>query len=138
MADTEPPARAPDSPEADWRMGTMEMSAVEMDSTPVPSSLPAVGQAPAALVTENGEIVPLTRPVTSIGRAMDNDIVLEAKGVSRRHAQIRWDSARYVLEDLGSTNGTSVSGTMVGRHPLEDGEEIAFGGVRFLFRLAGR
>lgn len=138
MADAEPPDSPPNPPEADWRMGTMEMSAVEMDSARELSSLPAVGQAPAALVTEKGEIVPLTRPVTSIGRAMDNDIVLEAKSVSRRHAQIRWDFARYILEDLGSTNGTSVAGTMVGRHPLEDGEEIAFGGVRFLFRLAGR
>jgi hypothetical protein len=134
MADS--PAPAPFDHSVEWRQGTMEMAAVHPGAPHETGGLPAVGQPPAALVSEEGELIPLTRPLVSIGRAVDNDVVLETKSVSRRHAQIRWDSSRYVLEDLGSTNGSFVSGEKVSRRPLADGEEIAFGGVRFIFRLA--
>lgn len=134
MADADSSEQAP--AREDWRLGTMEMAMVEMDESPQEPQLPVIAQPLAALVAEDGNLIPLVGPVTSIGRAVDNDVVLDQKSVSRRHAQIRWDSNRYVLEDLGSTNGTSVSGERTGRWHLKDGEEVAFGGVRFIFRLA--
>jgi DNA-binding response OmpR family regulator len=64
-----------------------------------------------------------------IGRGEDCDVVLRERQVSRRHAQIRrLDSAAsltYVLEDLGSTNGTYLNGHEVTEpRILQDGDEI--------------
>lgn len=46
--------------------------------------------------------------VVRIGRAADNDIVLESKNVSRYHAQLRWVVSNWLVYDLSSTNGTWV------------------------------
>ena len=64
-----------------------------------------------------------------IGRGEDCDVVLVERQVSRHHAQIRrLDSAAsltYVLEDLGSRNGTYVNGReVIGPYVLQDGDEI--------------
>jgi pSer/pThr/pTyr-binding forkhead associated (FHA) protein len=62
----------------------------------------------------------------------------EAK-VSRRHARITFNDGKYVLEDLGSTNGTFVNrgkrlapGT---RQPLSDGDEIIVGKTFLRFQV---
>lgn len=60
-----------------------------------------------------------------IGRDEDCDVVLVECQVSRHHAQIRRTDSRYVLEDLGSKNGTYVNGRQVtGPYTLQDGDEI--------------
>jgi len=60
-----------------------------------------------------------------IGRGEDGDIVLTERQVSRRHAQIRRLNSQYVLEDLGSRNGTYVNGReVIGPYVLQDGDEI--------------
>ncbi len=63
--------------------------------------------------------------VLTIGRSEDCDIVLPQRQVSRRHARISYQDGRYILEDLGSKNGTFVNGREV-REPciLRDGDEI--------------
>jgi tetratricopeptide (TPR) repeat protein len=57
----------------------------------------------------------LTGQTVRIGRAPQNDVVLEdpGKGVSRNHAEIRFDGGRYSLVDLQSQNGIWVAGTRV-------------------------
>lgn len=60
-----------------------------------------------------------------IGRSEDCDIVLVERQVSRHHARIRRLDSQYVLEDLGSRNGTYVNGREVtGPYVLQDGDEI--------------
>ena len=63
----------------------------------------------------------------------------EAK-VSRRHARISCENAQYVIEDLGSTNGTFVNrGRRLKpgeRQPLNDGDEIIVGKTFLRFHLA--
>ena len=60
-----------------------------------------------------------------IGRSEDCDVVLMERQVSRHHAQIRRLDSQYVLEDLGSRNGTYVNGREVTEpHILQDGDEI--------------
>src|SRR5690606_4383398 len=56
---------------------------------------------------------PLTRPVTTIGRAADNDIVLDDPSVSRRHARVVRRRNGFVVEDLDSFNGTTVAGRVL-------------------------
>ena len=59
-----------------------------------------------------GRRVPLVGKIR-LGRDRGNDIVLDDKLVSRRHAVIQKIGEEYFLEDLGSTNGTQVNGERV-------------------------
>ena len=64
----------------------------------------------------------------TIGRGAVNDIQIEGTWVSRRHARIAWSGTEYVLEDLGSTNGTFVNGERVrGPHALNSGDRLQLG-----------
>jgi len=75
-----------------------------------------------------GELHPLDRAVTVMGRGSEADIRIDDAGISRRHSRIvRLPEGGYVLEDLGSTNGTFVSDRPVERHSLADGDRIGLG-----------
>jgi len=69
-----------------------------------------------------------------LGRDPTCDILLDDLGTSRRHACIRPDSGGYVLEDLGSKNGTLVNDQRCSSVQLRDGDEILLGAVRIVFR----
>ncbi|GIG61256.1 hypothetical protein Lfu02_56280 [Longispora fulva] len=56
-----------------------------------------------------GRAYPLDREVTTIGRAGDNDLVIDHPSVSRRHAHVARTPDGYAVEDLGSFNGTGVA-----------------------------
>ncbi len=63
-----------------------------------------------------GTLYELRTPVTSIGRAPENDIVIsgpDAMVVSGRHAELRLEDGRWRIRDLESTNGTFVNGERV-------------------------
>src|SRR5207237_1697447 len=70
----------------------------------------------------------------SIGRDPKNDIALDDRRVSRRHAEIRLRLGRYTLYDLQSTNGTYVNGRRVAEVVLADGDRLSIGGVELQFR----
>lgn len=68
-----------------------------------------------------------------IGRDSSADFTLAEPGISRRHARLVPDGSRLMLEDLGSTNGTSVNGKSLregARVALSHGDEIALGRTR--------
>lgn len=82
------------------------------------------------IVTDgNGQVrdFALTKERVSIGRHPDNDIALNDKAVSGRHAVVISILKDAFLEDLNSTNGTLVNGRSVTKHPLSHGDEIAIG-----------
>jgi DNA-binding response OmpR family regulator len=69
-----------------------------------------------------------------LGRAQECDVVLASQLISRRHACIRRGEHCYILEDLGSHNGTTVNGLpLAGPRSLHDGDCIELGGIRRLF-----
>ncbi len=70
-----------------------------------------------------------------VGRSEDNDVVVSDPSVSRRHARLsRADGGDgFVIEDLGSTNGTLLDGAPIDRERIEGGEELTFGGVEARF-----
>ena len=77
--------------------------------------------------------MPITEAVVTIGRSLDNDIVLDDEHVSRRHAQLRRRYGQYVLYDLHSTGGTTVNGQPVEETPLRHGDVLAFAGSKVRF-----
>lgn len=70
---------------------------------------------------------PLTKERITVGRHPDNDISLNDKAVSGRHAVVITILHDSFLEDLNSTNGTQVNGKPVAKHPLANGDTIAIG-----------
>lgn len=66
------------------------------------------------------------RPVT-IGRAPDNDLVIDNMAVSDSHARIYAEAGRLVIEDLNSLNGTFVNDVRIERATLRDGDAIQVG-----------
>ncbi len=78
----------------------------------------------------NGERIPLTKRVTSLGRSRERDIVVADPNVSRQHCEIRHVGYDYFLIDLDSTNGVSVNGRPVTRHALANGDVITMGATQ--------
>jgi predicted component of type VI protein secretion system len=89
----------------------------------------------AVLVAESGERFPVRGPVTTIGRALENDVVIADSRVSRFHAEIRGGGGRFVVRDLGSTNGTLVANELPEQRELHDGDRVSFGGCELMFNL---
>ncbi len=84
------------------------------------------------LVMRSGPTVEKTFPLDaqeiSIGRDATNLITINDAEVSRRHARMELRGAAYVIQDLGSTNGTFVNGTRIsGMQVLNPGDTVSFG-----------
>ncbi|MBS2031332.1 MAG: sigma 54-interacting transcriptional regulator [Deltaproteobacteria bacterium] len=71
--------------------------------------------------------------IVRIGKAPDNDLVIDHPTVSRYHCELRRDAERYVLADVGSTNGTFLDGAQVREAFVRPGALIEVGDV--LLRL---
>jgi hypothetical protein len=65
-----------------------------------------------------------------IGRHEDCDVVLSDPSVSRRHARLVFRDGNWIVQDLHSTNGTSLNGTPVGRSELRPGDQLTVGTQR--------
>lgn len=78
------------------------------------------------------------QPVTTVGRASDNTVVLPDAFISSHHAQVVRQNGRWFLTDLGSTNGSAVNGRRCdGRAtPLKDGDIVQFGRLKMRLALA--
>jgi len=75
-----------------------------------------------------GRSFSLARPTIIIGREVGNDVVLSDPQVSRRHASLTWDGRQFIIQDLGSANGTFVNGVrLTGPQALQPGDVIGLG-----------
>jgi pSer/pThr/pTyr-binding forkhead associated (FHA) protein len=73
-------------------------------------------------------VYPLEDSAISIGRGTDNKIIILEPEISRNHLRLIRDPKGYRLEDLGSTNGTNLNGTVIrGNHLLHNGDIIRIG-----------
>ena len=70
---------------------------------------------------------------TVLGRSRTCDLPLASTDASRRHAEILATGKKFVLRDLGSTNGTFVNGERIDRHDLSPGDRIQIGGELITF-----
>jgi pSer/pThr/pTyr-binding forkhead associated (FHA) protein len=85
------------------------------------------------IVLEGQRHVNLTQPTVSIGRALDNDVIIDDPRVSRHHAQLRHRYGHYVLYDLDSSGGTRINDYPVEECVLHSGDVISFAGVEVVY-----
>ncbi|MBW2149726.1 MAG: FHA domain-containing protein, partial [Deltaproteobacteria bacterium] len=81
---------------------------------------------------------PLTKRKIVIGRAADNEISIDEKIVSRKHAEIVREGEHYVLVDLNSHNGTFINDVRVSRYILRDQDTIRIGtaAIKFIDQIS--
>jgi hypothetical protein len=93
-----------------------------------------VGVRPQAyLIIEGDRVFDLEKPIVALGRAFDNDVILEDPRVSRHHAQLRQRYNRYILRDLGSSGGTTVNGFPIQEIVLRPGDVISLSGTDLIY-----
>ena len=79
----------------------------------------------------------LSKDRTTVGRRSHNDLVIDNLAVSGEHAVIFKAGDDYYIEDLGSTNGTTVNGQPVKKHLLHGGDFVEIGKYRLKFVAEG-
>ena len=102
----------------------------------VGDSLP---EAYLVVVTETGqqEVNRVDRSSMTLGRGPESDLVLTNPRVSRRHAQLTWDGEHFVIQDLGSKNGTCVNGDLIAAPtPIGDGDTLELADCRLQFQTS--
>jgi hypothetical protein len=111
----------------------------------------SVGQAPAdagdrapealhaGLIVERGgnveRVVAWDAPELILGRAPECELVLGGSGVSRRHAELRFEGGTHTVRDLGSANGIYVNGSRVEQVDLEQGDVVRIDDFTLTFVL---
>jgi Protein of unknown function (DUF3662)/FHA domain len=100
------------------------------DDTPAPVVEPDPERAALVLAGTRHEV---ERPVLTLGRARECDIVVDDPSVSRRHAELRRGPGGFTLVDLSSTNGTQVNGKKIGQAEVADGDRIMLGQTELRF-----
>lgn len=99
------------------------------------------GDAPreACLVVINGldlgRKYELNQNSLMIGRSSKTDIQIDQESISRNHALLLNDGSRFLVRDLGSTNGTYVNDRQIQEHTLLDGDQIRVGRTIFKFLM---
>src|SRR5437016_2552242 len=103
------------------------------------------GERRPALVFLRGELlavpIPVERKEVTLGRALDADVRINDARASRLHARITTErdeatgETRYILTDLGSTNGTLLNGHPVTKAFLEDGDKFEVGDQLIRFEM---
>src|SRR5215470_15547974 len=82
------------------------------------------------------QVVTLSKEIASIGRANDNDIVLNDFSVSRRHAFLKKENGAWFIYDNQSTNGVKVNDQAVPKAAVGDGDHALIGTFLLRFRDA--
>lgn len=77
--------------------------------------------------------VQLIKEKTTIGRRPYNDIVIDNLAVSGEHAMVQTVAGNSFLEDLNSTNGTYLNGTLVKKQRLQNGDTFEIGKCKLKF-----
>lgn len=93
-----------------------------------------------SLVVRQGPHAGMSYPLSGrqmvIGREEGMDITLQDPESSRRHALVSWQGGQFVIEDLGSTNGTFVNGIQItAPQVLNPGDSIGIGQTSLVFNV---
>jgi two-component system cell cycle response regulator len=116
------------------RVGNPLEDTTRMAPAPAPQGQAAEQEAYLVVLAGSnlGQMYKLDKERTVIGRSEKADIRLIDDGISRDHAQLVQDGGQFVLEDLGSTNGTYCNGDRVQRQALSEGDKLLLGSTTIL------
>lgn len=81
----------------------------------------------AFLIVQGRRHIQIRQPTLTLGRHIDNDIVLDLPTVSRQHAQIRWRFGKFILYNTSGHGRTLVNGHATQESILRPGDVIALG-----------
>jgi hypothetical protein len=84
-------------------------------------------------VGHEGEPIPLSRDIMTIGRTRDKDICIPSRAVSRDHARLVMSTRSVTVFDMDSANGCFVNDERVRRHKLRDNEILRIGDRSYRF-----
>jgi signal transduction histidine kinase/pSer/pThr/pTyr-binding forkhead associated (FHA) protein len=82
---------------------------------------------------DQGSRFRLDDSLVTIGRGTSNAVQLHDTEVSRDHAELDRRGDKFVLRDLGSSNGTFVNGRQIREHELASGDQVQFGRTLLLY-----
>ncbi len=129
-------------PDESVPLRTLRVTPITAPADEATQRLPTSGRQPPAaqstpqawlLLVPDGQSFPLTQALVRIGRALDNDLILNDPRVSRYHALMRQRYGRYLLQDLGSRSGSQVNGYPVQEVLLRSGDIISLGGCELIY-----
>jgi pSer/pThr/pTyr-binding forkhead associated (FHA) protein len=112
---------------------TGEEVAVSLDELAPDQGVLVVKRGPNA-----GSSFLLDKDLTAAGRHPASDIFLDDITVSRRHAEVLREGARFLVKDVGSLNGTYVNRERVDVAELSSGDELQIGKFKLVFYAAAR
>ena len=114
--------------------------AVDFSSAETRQMTPLVKQDSDTMSIDNAYIIvngdyhySLSNPMVTIGRNINNDIIIENPDVSRSHAQIRLRLNKWVLYDTNSHLGTLLNNQQIKEQVLENGDVISIGSTTLIF-----
>jgi pSer/pThr/pTyr-binding forkhead associated (FHA) protein len=81
----------------------------------------------------NSQVFPLKKEITTLGRKLDNDLVLQDALVSRYHAEIKYEDGRFTIYDLDSTSGTFLNNKKIKKSILYSGDLILLANIPIMF-----
>lgn len=87
----------------------------------------------SAYLIVNSQVFHLNQLVTSIGRMLGNDLVIQEPLISRHHAEIHLDNDKYTIKDLNSTSGTFLNNKKVSSGVLYSGDVILLANIPIMF-----
>jgi hypothetical protein len=104
---------------------------------PAPPPPPAEPDLVGTLTADDGTLHPLLEETSTIGRTAANTIALRDVSVSAKHAQVIRTDEGFLIEDIGSRNGTFVnSEKLTEKRLLADGDLVRLGKIILTFNLA--
>lgn len=131
------PSEVPEAPPAPSPFPPQPFQPSSADRTRILRREPTMGVVGLLIERDHPEHrLDVAKPMVTVGRSQENDLVIDHNTVSRQHAAIKLEEGQFHLYDLGSTNGTFVGDDRVREPvPLEDGVTVRFGEKAFIFKM---
>lgn len=120
--------------------GTAPAAPPVLERSPAAPAVPGGEARPAVarklvIRRDDGSVFQMVGHRFVIGRGSTCDLVIDSPSVSREHAVIVREGAGFVIEDLGSSNGTWYQKRRIDRQPIADGDEVFVGSERLRFAV---